>query len=273
MDKAHALRKTPSSRKLVRRLRKLLVPGRETPAKDLCSFEGRMTKLEKAGGLFLAHETRRWLHVNRSERMDALDRSGIFPPDRQAFHRARYEFALSHTANAEVADIACGLGYGCRILKAGGAKTVLGIDACLEAIGYAQSTHPLEGVRFEVADAVKTPLSAASLDVITCFETIEHIPNTTGLLTEFTRILRPRGTLIISSPNDWGLTEHHCHTWTPFEFMAEIAAFFEIESLWAQSSGSAIEQDSGRSRGIRPWNDKTENQAECLLIVARNPSI
>ena len=40
--------------------------------------------------------TRRWLGENRQHRMDALDNSGIFAPNRQAFHRARYEFAKKY---------------------------------------------------------------------------------------------------------------------------------------------------------------------------------
>lgn len=210
-----------------------------------------------------------WLVTNRAERMDALDLSGIFPPDRQQFHRARYEFARSYVRDKIAADIACGLGYGCRILKSGGAKTVVGIDLCPEAISYAQSKHQTTGVRFEVGDATQTPLLESSLDIIICFETIEHVPNTEGLLTEFTRILKPEGMLIVSSPNDWGLTEHHCHTWTPFEFMAEIATFFTIDSVWEQSSATPAHQNFRRPPGIYPWSMETEHQAECLIVVGQ----
>lgn len=215
----------------------------------------------------------RWLYVNRAERMDALDTRGIFAPDRQVFHRARYEFALDYLAQLEVADIACGLGYGCRILKEGGAKAVVGIDSSPEAVAYARANHQPAGVRFEVADGTKTPLSESSVDIITSFETIEHVLNTEGLLTEFTRILKPEGRLIVSSPNDWGLTEHHCHTWTPFEFMAEITAFFEIESAWEQNSRTTNHENFSSPLDIKVWSAETEDQAECLIIVARKKSV
>jgi 2-polyprenyl-3-methyl-5-hydroxy-6-metoxy-1,4-benzoquinol methylase len=200
--------------------------------------------------------------------MDALDASGIFPQDRQAFHRARYCFALDHVAHLVVGDIACGLGYGCRILKEGGAQKVIGIDSDAEAVHYATVNHLLTGISFEVADATRTPLAESSVDAITSFETIEHVPDTTGILTEFVRILRPDGKLIISSPNDWGLTDHHCHTWTPFEFAAEIAAFFDIETVWEQHSNA----DGRRGQEIKHWSKETEQQAECIIIVARKPS-
>ena len=208
---------------------------------------------------------RSWLSENRQHRMDALDSSGVFAPNRQAFHRARYEFAKKYIEDHSVADIACGLGYGSRILKDGGAKTVIGIDLCVEAIHYARSNHSSNRVTFVVSDATKIPMTDSSVDVVTSFETIEHVRGTSDLLTEFARVLKPQGVLIVSSPNDWGLTEHHCHTWTAFEFMVEIAAFFDIESVWVQNSN----QDKSESRGITSWSTETECAAECLIIVAR----
>jgi 2-polyprenyl-3-methyl-5-hydroxy-6-metoxy-1,4-benzoquinol methylase len=217
----------------------------------------------------LDRSTVAWLRQNRDHRMDALDASGIFSRDRQAFHCARYEFALNYVHDLGVADIACGLGYGCRLLKEGGAKSVVGIDYSPEAVSYAQLNHQPTGVTFEVSKATQTSLANSSVDIVTSFETIEHIKNTTDLLAEFNRILRLSGKLIISSPNDWGLTDYHCHSWTPFEFMAEIALFFEIESLWEQNSGTTTTQIFRKPAGVSPWTKKTEYQAECLIVVAR----
>jgi 2-polyprenyl-3-methyl-5-hydroxy-6-metoxy-1,4-benzoquinol methylase len=197
--------------------------------------------------------------------MDALDASGIFPSHRQAVHRARYEFAKTYVEERKVADIACGLGYGSRILKDSGASTVIGIDLCEQAVAYAQSQHSRDGVTFAVSDATRVPLPDSSVDVIISFETIEHVPNTPDLLAEFVRVLRREGLLIISSPNDWGLTDHHCHTWTPFEFMTETAAFFHVESVWEQSSNP----DGSEPSGIKRWSNEAEVEAECIMIVAR----
>jgi 2-polyprenyl-3-methyl-5-hydroxy-6-metoxy-1,4-benzoquinol methylase len=175
---------------------------------------------------------------------------------------------VGHVEGLEVADIACGLGYGCRILKQGGAKTVVGIDACPKAVQHARSNHGIDGVRFAVADATQIPLASSSVDVMISFETLEHIPDTTAVLAEFHRILRHKGRLIVSSPNDWGLTEHHCHSWTPFELQAEIAAFFEIESTWEQVSDSS-RSESASPNGIRSWSKATEQAAECIIIIAQ----
>ena len=212
----------------------------------------------------------KWLSENRSERMDALDENGIFPSERQAFHRARYQFAIPYIYGGNVADIACGVGYGSRMLKQGGANKVTGFDVSLEAICYAKYIHGIEGVSFITADATQLPLPNTHLTHLVSFETIEHVPNTYSLLSEFHRILKTEGLLIISSPNDWGLTEHHYHTWTPFEFMAEVGNFFKIVSVWEQYSDNRKVRGEEISNGsILPWRKSTEKQAECLLIVAK----
>jgi 2-polyprenyl-3-methyl-5-hydroxy-6-metoxy-1,4-benzoquinol methylase len=249
-----------------------MIPGREALWEEACSLQGRSATPEKTPDFVIADDADQWLYVNRAERMDALDTSGIFSRDRQAFHRSRYEFAPDYVKGLAVADIACGLGYGCRILKEGGAKTVVGIDVCPEALQYAGSNHQPDGVCFVAGNATQIPLAASSVDVIISFETIEHVPNTAALLAEFHRILRPEGRLIISSPNDWGLTEHHCHTWTAFEFMAEVADRFTIESAWEQNSDS-IPNSGERFAEIRPWKTDTAYLAECLIIVAQKPTM
>jgi len=217
------------------------------------------------------HAMQRWLSDNRQHRMDAFAGPGVFDPNRQAFHRARYEFAAKYSEGGAAADIACGLGYGSRILRQAGTKTVMGIDLCPDAISYARCHHALDGINYTAADATQIPVTRSSFDLITSFETVEHVPDTTGLLTEFARVLKPGGTLIISSPNDWGLTNHHCHTWTAFEFMAEIKEFFSIQSIWEQySAGGFSTKDS--PLGIKVWEKATEVAAECLVIVAVNHS-
>ena len=44
-------------------------------------------------------------------------------------HIARYEFAQKYVKDKNVIDVACGSGYGSRILKEGGANKIIGIDS------------------------------------------------------------------------------------------------------------------------------------------------
>lgn len=45
------------------------------------------------------------------------------------------------------------------------------------------------------------PLEDASVDLVTCFETLEHVLDPMHLLIQANRVLRPGGTIILSTPN------------------------------------------------------------------------
>ena len=94
----------------------------------------RVSLLENALGLVCEDPHLGWLYRNRSERMDAT--VPMFPKSRANFHLARYEFAAERVAGKTVADIACGTGYGVRVLSqhsAGITRPAVKIaDICLE---------------------------------------------------------------------------------------------------------------------------------------------
>ena len=54
---------------------------------------------------------------------------------------------------------------------------------------------------FVVGDCRSMPLKSKSVDLITSFETIEHIERQDEMVREFVRLLRPNGLLIVSSPD------------------------------------------------------------------------
>lgn len=51
-----------------------------------------------------------------------------------------------------------------------------------------------------VSDITAIPASDASFDAILCSEVLEHVPEPTHALDEFTRLLRPGGKLILTAP-------------------------------------------------------------------------
>ena len=210
-----------------------------------------------------------WLFKNRSERMDAT--LPFFPRARADFHLARYEFAASYVMEKSVADIACGTGYGVALLrKQGVAKEVIGIDCCEETIVYAQTRHCPTGCRFAVADATKTGLPDHSLDVITSFETLEHIPDAAALVQEFARILKPGGRLICSTPNQWPLeiAPHHVRVYDKTSFEKTLATHFDIEAMFNQNSGTDFKYNHNQPAGLVPTTSDNESLAECFVAVA-----
>ncbi|MGC8803916.1 MAG: class I SAM-dependent methyltransferase, partial [Bacteroidales bacterium] len=51
-----------------------------------------------------------------------------------------------------------------------------------------------------ISDITSIPLSDSSLDAILCTEVLEHVPNPIRALTEFQRLLKPGGWLILTAP-------------------------------------------------------------------------
>lgn len=71
-----------------------------------------------------------------------------------------------------------------------------GIDAYSKAIQYAKKHYP--DIEFKVASADKLPFKDNSLDLIICYETIEHVLNPEDCLKEMKRVLSPKGKLVLA---------------------------------------------------------------------------
>ena len=116
-------------------------------------------------------------------------------------HMARYYFASRYLKGKRIIDIACGTGYGAKLLIDCGASEVVGIDISTEAIEFAKKKYQHPSLHFLISDATKTSFKENTFDCVVSFETIEHLKNYRNFKTEVQRILKPSGTLIISSPN------------------------------------------------------------------------
>jgi SAM-dependent methyltransferase len=104
-------------------------------------------------------------------------------------HLARYRFARER-ARGRILDVACGTGYGTALLGA------VGVDSSLRALRYAVR-YPAPYV---AADALRLPFGRV-FDTVVSFETVEHVTDAGRFVAECARVLRPGGTLIVSTPN------------------------------------------------------------------------
>lgn len=77
---------------------------------------------------------------------------------------------------------------------------VSGIDISKVAIDYAKKTRPK--IHFEVASADNLPFPNQTFDLITCFDTFEHLPNSAKVLSEIKRVLTKEGKVIFSIPTE-----------------------------------------------------------------------
>jgi SAM-dependent methyltransferase len=168
-----------------------------------------------------------------------------FEPDRlkgelvEAEHLVRYYWAAGAVSGREVLDLGCGAGYGCEILTAiGKARRCVGVDVAEEAIDQARAEHgPGERVEYVQGDAASLPFEGDSFDVVTCFETIEHVKDAAAVVSEAARVLRPGGLLLISSPNRDQYppgNPFHVREFTPAELTELLSAGFPEVRLLRQ---------------------------------------
>jgi SAM-dependent methyltransferase len=115
-------------------------------------------------------------------------------------HWHRYAWAAEVVAGKQVLDAACGEGYGSRLLAARAAR-VHGLDLSEEAVAHARRRYPADNLSFECGNAIDLSFEDDSFDAVVSFETLEHLEEQDQLLSEFRRVLRPDGFLLISSPD------------------------------------------------------------------------
>jgi len=145
-----------------------------------------------------------------------------------AEHLVRYAAAVDLVDAKVVLDIASGSGYGSALLAEKAAR-VFGFDADQGAVEYATESYGRHNLTFEKADATAIPLGDNSVDVAISFETIEHVADYEKFISELVRVLRPSGTLVVSTPNDLEFTEgnhFHLHEFERSELLRMLSKSF-----------------------------------------------
>ncbi len=156
-------------------------------------------------------------------------------------HLQRYEFASKFIArDARVLDIACGVGYGTRLMAdmSPEAGEFVGVDISADSIEYATEHYGDDRIEYCVADAMSYRCSD-KFDVIVSLETIEHLKAPAEFLTNVLLSLKPGGVFIASVPTTPSVdgNPHHLHDFTKRSFRAmlsernlsEIDAFEQIQ--------------------------------------------
>ncbi len=109
----------------------------------------------------------------------------------------------------QVMEMACGRGgFAVRLMRTGARPPhLVAADFSSAAVAkgkaFAQECA-LGAIRWEVADAQALCHPDASFDTVISCETIEHLPRPAAAVTEFARVLRPGGRLLLTTPNYMG---------------------------------------------------------------------
>jgi SAM-dependent methyltransferase len=118
-------------------------------------------------------------------------------------HVHRYELAAALCEGARVLDLACGAGYGSAILSRV-ARDVRGVDidvATIEAARQALGDRPRISFVASDASAYLRRCEPVEVDVVVCFEGLEHLRALDEAVDELARLARSGVRMVISLPN------------------------------------------------------------------------
>jgi SAM-dependent methyltransferase len=160
-------------------------------------------------------------------------------------HEVAYSALLPFCAGATVLDAGCGEGYGADRL-AGVARYVVGLDYDAATVAHLARTYPRLGV--VRANLAALPLATGSADVVASLQVIEHLWDQPAFLAECRRVLRPAGTLLLSTPNrltfspgNAAANPYHARELSPEELVELIeSAGFEVTRLLGLRHGRRL---------------------------------
>lgn len=141
-------------------------------------------------------------------------------------HTARYEFVKNFCKDKIVLDIACGSGYGTKLLSEE-AKKVIGVDISKKVIEFAIGNYSSDKTKYVVSDCSLIDFPKKYFDIIVSFETIEHLEREKleMFMEKCESFLRDDGAMYISTPNkkitspftDFPLNKFHVHEFSKKE--------------------------------------------------------
>jgi len=175
-------------------------------------------------------------------------------------HLIRYGLAKKFVKGKIVLDIACGSGYGAKILAGAGARKVVAVDIDQQAINSAKENYYHKNIEYTAGDAEKIRKDSKTFDVVVSFETIEHLKNPDKFLSEISRVIKDEGLAIISTPNQDVSHEKnpfHFHEFRRNEFESIISKHFKRYKI--------LEQNNGIASCIAPENKLSDRTGEIII--------
>jgi SAM-dependent methyltransferase len=124
-----------------------------------------------------------------------LERTHFWFVGRRRIFFALLDDQLNGRGPIRILDVGCGAGGMLEPLSRYGAVT--GVDTSAELVGFCHQRGFPDVV---VGSAYELPAADGSIDLITLFDTIEHVPDDERALREVRRALAPGGLVFISTP-------------------------------------------------------------------------
>lgn len=154
---------------------------------------------------------------------------------------ARYQAILDHVPQGSraILDVGCGDGYLIHLLHRRGLRGLVGIDNDALAVQLARDrlleNDDAAACHVSIASVYNLPLSASSFDCVVMADVIEHLDAQEKALSEVSRVITERGTLVLSTPNwqpDRRWDTSHVIEYRPDELEAVLNGFFGQVTLY-----------------------------------------
>ncbi len=155
-------------------------------------------------------------------------------------HHARYLFAQSYLRPGWTLDVACGVGYGARILSHRPRVSVIGVDVDEPAVRQARRYFSGHRVCFVAANGTALPFDDGFFTNVVTLETLEHIVDGDAFLHEITRVVADDGVCILSTPNRSYSQAHqvvnpyHAREYSRDELVSMLLRYFAVVDVFDQ---------------------------------------
>jgi len=180
--------------------------------------------------------------------VDASQASTVSNPLFESYEFARGQFG----AKDRVLDIACGDGYGCRIL-AENVGAVLGVDINQPLIAANQQNNRVSNIAYDAGDCFALSLGDGAVTGATAMELIEHLPvdRVDAFVKEVRRVVAPGGSFVCSTPQnshgDIPVVPWHVKEYSVAELRAILERHFSsVKILSSKSGGRLTESETGQ---------------------------
>jgi len=117
---------------------------------------------------------------------------------------------LTAEAGQEILDAGCGPGVNSITLSRRGLR-VTAIDEDPEKLETLEVLRQLlaPDMKLKRADVCRLPFEESSFDKVLCSEVLEHIEDDHGAVSEFARVLRPGGLLVVTVPSEASIVHEY----------------------------------------------------------------
>ncbi|MEI6634674.1 MAG: class I SAM-dependent methyltransferase [Chlamydiota bacterium] len=203
-------------------------------------------------------------------------------------HWNRYLAFYPLARSGAVLDAACGEGYGIHLLSMAASRAT-GVDLSLQNVKHARARYGAARPNLEyfVGDIRDLPIREHVFDVVFSFETIEHLHDIPQALSHFSRILRGKGIVVLSTPlprvdPDTGkpCNPYHVRELNDDELMDHLGRYFPHVALLGQSRAfpSAVHRGFDRTRdafviALASDDERTLQEAKALIPDGETVSV